>query len=118
MTKYYYRFIAKRGLYIKKISLSCVHLLLFLMTFICSSIHLSQAGEIERFTGEIIKKCPSSNPLAVKKSMFEIIQGSEDACNRPFTSRLLMTCQNLSCQHLISEYKKTTQQFQGTVIGQ
>jgi hypothetical protein len=87
---------------------------LILMLGIFSSF-LAHA-KLGEYVGQVLKVCPDSPPLLIKKSAVELAQKTH--CEHKFTSDLLKKCSKLSCEQLVENYNKHMKNRSGSVVGE
>lgn len=76
---------------------------------------VAQAALDEHF-GAISKVCGQVSTLLIKKSALEL--NSKLDCKQLFTSQLLSNCKDLSCERLLTSFKKNFQGRSGSVVGE
>ncbi len=88
------------------------YLILLLGIFLSFHVH-AKLGE---YVDQVIKTCPDSSSLLIKKSALELTQKLH--CEHKFTADLLKKCSKLSCEQLVENYNKHMKGRSGSVVGE
>jgi len=103
--------------------MSRIYKLFFIMTcFILTEVALS-AFDLSWYVKEIVKKCPQTNILMIKKSFIQLIDHDhttvpEEYCKDNFTQNILSQCSKMKCTDLKQLIGDATNRNQGNIVGE
>ena len=84
-------------------------------TLLVFALEVAHAS-LQDYMDLIIKNCPNSNTLLIKKSLFELKNSSK--CDSRFTKELMSNCSTLTCTQLVANFKKNISGRTGSVVGE
>jgi hypothetical protein len=73
-------------------------------------------GGLGEYVSRVVKVCPDSNSLLIKKSALELAEKLH--CEHKFTADLLKKCSKLNCEELVENYNKHMKNRSGSVVGE
>lgn len=87
-----------------------------ILIVLCLLFALQAVAGLGEYTDYLIKLCPDSSRLLIKKSLVEI--GNTGDCSERFSSEIIKQCPQIQCRQLVDAYKFKFLNRLGLIVGE